>query len=103
MLLNPHFIPDIGSVWFSDWDRQDLLRHRDEEVFLKMIAPWSPDEFHWVARCMSPGTGAIWTPETDRHWPFLFRKILRYITKIPVALGSATLPHDVAAAIASFI
>ena len=49
--------------------------------------------FHWYARCASPSAHTIWTTETDKYWPFLFRKIVRYCLQIqiPAAEGHGQL------------
>ena len=64
----------------------------------------SPEEFHWRARCLCPSPGYCWTPETDKYWPLLFRKIIRCCLKIRVREGHLHhLPHDVVSVIGGFL
>ena len=88
------------------FDADELHSHRDEDRFLNTISPLTPEEFHWRARCLSPGAGCVWSPETDKYWPMLFRKIIRYGLQIRVAAGVsgvAHLPHEVVAIVGSFL
>ena len=58
---------------------------------------------HWILRCNSPSSNVVWSPETDKMWPFLFRLNIRYLTKIKVAQGSGeaiALPLDIVKLIA---
>ena len=62
-----------------------------------------PSVAHWILRCNSPSSNIVWSPETDKMWPFLFRLNIRYLTKIKVAQGSGeliALPLDVVRMIA---
>mmetsp|Transcript_48195 Transcript_48195/g.148713 ORF Transcript_48195/g.148713 Transcript_48195/m.148713 type:complete len:524 (-) Transcript_48195:122-1693(-) len=45
------------------------------------------DAMQWVLRAASPSPLVRWTPETDRFWPLLFRKMIRYLRR--VRLGPA--------------
>ena len=61
---------------------------------------------HWILRCNSPNSNIVWSPETDKMWPFLFRLNIRYLTKIKVAQGSGELiaiPLEVVAVMASYV
>ena len=99
----------ISSTQMKDpklFDEHSLYSHRDEDRFLKTISPLTPEEFHWRARCLSPGAGCVWSPETDKYWPMLFRKIIRYCLQIRVAAGVAGvghLPHGIVSIIGSFL
>ena len=91
---------------FVVFDEPNLHSHRDEDRFLKTISPLTPEEFHWRARCLGPGAGCVWSPETDKYWPMLFRKIIRYCLQIRVAAGVAGvghLPHGIVSIIGSFL
>ena len=92
----PHFV----------FDESFLFSHREESRFVNAIAPLTLEEFHWRARCLSPGAGCVWSPENDKYWPMLFRKIIQYCLQIRVAAGVSGvghLPHEVVAIVGSFL
>ena len=105
-LPSPETLRLISGVNFGMFDADHLHSHRQLDAFLRDIAPLTPEEFHWRARCLSPGAGCVWSPETDKYWPMLFRKIVRYCLQISVAEGVSGvghLPHEVVAIVASFL
>ena len=66
------------------------------------------EELHWYFRSASPSVFTVWTAETDKYWPFLFRKVVRYCLKIRIPSaeghgGLTTVPHDVVTVIASYL
>ena len=91
--------PEAGAT-NTDWTPAvtSLQRMLSDEYGL------SSDEFHWRARCLCPSPGYCWTPETDKYWPLLFRKIIRCCLKIRVREGHLHhLPHDVVSVIGGFL
>ena len=94
------------SVASLHWDYEALYTKREMKQFLDTIRPLTPDEFHWRARCLSPGAGCVWSPDNDKYWPMLFRKIIRYCLQIRVAAGISGvghLPHEVVEIIGTFL
>ena len=94
------------SANFNLFDPDELHSNRDIKRFLRSISPLTPEEFHWRARCLSPGAGCVWCPETDKYWPMLFRKMVRYCLQIRVAAGVSGvghLPHEVVCIVGSFL
>ena len=61
---------------------------------------------HWYLRCCSPNPLFVWSPENDKNWPFLFRKVIRLLSRIRVPQGSGesvTLPLPLVAIVAKFL
>ena len=96
----------IGEALWRD--EKVLACQCTQKEIAKKLGGYSSDLelFQWKLRSRSPNTAMVWSPETDKNWPFLLRKIIRYLTKIQVPQGSGqvvSFPHPLVVQVASFL
>ena len=61
----------------------------------------------WLLRSASPAPNVVWSPDNDRHWPMLFRKMVRSLLRLPLPPGGGHphpfLPRELAVHIGGFL
>ena len=97
----------VGSVlwsklWFSPTQPVPTLVFEVASAIGFLPYEWA----HWYLRCSSPNPHFVWSPENDKNWPLLFRKVIRLLTRIRVPQGSGenvTLPLPLLSNVARFL
>ena len=106
----PHFfyLPvNIEDVDCPFWPPRVLsARKKALQKFCALFKGHRVSDIHWYLRSTSPSSRAVWTPETDHHWPLTFRVVTRYIAKIQYVQIDGLrgqIPLDVAGVICGFL